>query len=458
MQHTNDDIDDLLRNAAESYPLKITGANWGGIAGRLSGEEGDGESEPAVVVPFTDTSKRYRKYLLAMLLIPVGLILAKYAGLIGSGNEGGQQLAQPQQTVKIEPKASETKPGTGNNVGLNKAAVVEPSGSNIGATAQKAAVITDKADNATSKILTNKKGAQFSMKVTNAGVAIGNVAGENKSQSNVPHLGDLPALQQKQEIAAANGNNNGNVAASAHPEIPTTEDVDGAAPKVKESVAATEPVATQAQPQGKTPTPLVHHNTRKGRFYIGAFVAPDYTTVKYQPGSKVGFNSGGVVGYTFMKNLSVEVGIAAGRKYYESSGKYFNSTESWLNSWGKVLNISGYASLTEFPINFKYDFKRSKDGNFFATAGVVSYIVHQENYNYVLDKNGVIYSRDKSPIVATNSLFANASVSAGYESSLGGLCNFRIEPYYRIPIKGIGIGGLPITSIGLNIGITKKFK
>jgi hypothetical protein len=205
------------------------------------------------------------------------------------------------------------------------------------------------------------------------------------------------------------------------------------------------------------PTPLVHANKPR-KFYIGAFVAPDYTTVKYQPGSKVGFTFGGIVGYSLSKNLSIEAGISVDRKYYTTDGKYFNPKISWLNSFGKVLELSGYAGLTEFPVSVKYDFKKNRDGNFFVTAGFISSIVHEENYTYTFNKNGVVYTRDKSTKISTNSMFNNASISLGYEGYLGNHVNFRLEPYYRVPIHGIGIGNLPMTNIGLNIGVIKKIR
>jgi hypothetical protein len=198
----------------------------------------------------------------------------------------------------------------------------------------------------------------------------------------------------------------------------------------------------------------VHH------FYAGVFVAPDYTTIKYQPGNKVGFDLGGLVGYTLSKSLSVELGISLDKKYYTTDGRYYKSTEKWFQNSGKLLTLSGYSSLTEFPLNLRYNFRQDKNkiGNFFISGGLVSYIVHSENYNYEFDKDGYIYYRDKSTKKSTSTMFANLNISAGYSSSLGNNVNFRIEPYYRIPINGIGLGGLPITSIGLNIGIVKKFK
>jgi hypothetical protein len=48
--------------------------------------------------------------------------------------------------------------------------------------------------------------------------------------------------------------------------------------------------------------------------------------------------------------------------------------------------------------------------------------------------------------------------SAGYEQYLGKLGSLRIEPYLRIPLAGMGTGNLPITSAGLNIGITRQFR
>src|SRR5580658_4978719 len=96
MPHINDDIDDLLRNAAENYPLKISGADWESVAGRIPEAEDVKKNAPVFALPFSQTNKRYR-YLLLLLLLPIALLTAKYAGLFGG--EGKAQEAIKKQTA-----------------------------------------------------------------------------------------------------------------------------------------------------------------------------------------------------------------------------------------------------------------------------------------------------------------------------------------------------------------------
>ena len=53
---------------------------------------------------------------------------------------------------------------------------------------------------------------------------------------------------------------------------------------------------------------------------------------------------------------------------------------------------------------------------------------------------------------------ADATMSAGYEHSVSGYLDFKIEPFLKIPLQGVGVGSLPVTSTGLQVGITRRLK
>src|SRR4030095_8942403 len=95
---------------------------------------------------------------------------------------------------------------------------------------------------------------------------------------------------------------------------------------------------------------------------------------------------------------------------------------------------------------------------FFAAAGTVSNIVHREQYNYEYEKNGQQIEGFKKYYKSAENLFSNIQLSAGYEKTIGAIGTVRVEPYYRIPLNGIGRSDLPVTSAGINIGLIKYFK
>lgn len=469
MQHTNDDIDELYRNAADNYPLKINGADWDSIAGRLAGGS---DNAPVPVLPFATQKpgKNYR-YLLLLLLLPAGFFAVKYAGKTGGGgNQTATQPAAKTSSVAATPTQPAATAPAAPTVSSNNSVV-----GNTPAAEVDNVKIAGNAGSTHPAVSVGKTGAKTMVVKTPAVISTASQpdAGNTTAiQTAVPPLNQLGAIN-KQNEATEKLNNlyttspsvTNNAPAQKAEEVVPNSSVNAVAPQptVKDELikhqAETSPAIAKTGEKGEGNVSEPVKKPTQKHLYVGAFVAPDYTTIKYQPGNKVGFDFGGLVGYTFTRNLSLEVGVSLDKKYYTSDGKYYNTAnQKWIENAGKLLTLSGYSSLTEFPINVKYSFKPGRDGNFFVSGGLVSYVVHEENYDYEFDKSGYIYHKDKSTKKGTTNAFANFNISAGYESSLGHGINFRVEPYYRIPVKGIGLGGLPITSVGLNIGIIKKIR
>lgn len=487
MQHINDDMDELYRHAAEDYPLKIEGADWESVAQRLNDKDDDGALPVALLRSMQGGSGKKYKYLLLLLLIPAALLIAKYSGHTGEGGSDANSASATAAKSSINTTETPAQPAAASpattapagNAAASKPVTKAPV-DNAAATDKPVAGNTT----ATSQATSGKNG-QMAIKqsVTKAvKPAVQNAA------KQVPGLADLHAVTQQQDMQQAMDklHANNNATAPQQPLQPVAENVAKAA-DAPLTPAATTSVTKESQPANEedgiaktkqndqpvaaatvTTAPDKPDNAdgpvtvkKPKRLYVGLYVAPDYTTVKYQPGNKVGFDFGGLLGYKITKSLSIEAGMSVDKKYYTSDGKYYNANyklQGWLENKGTLLNISGYSNLTSFPLTLKYDFKPGREGNFFVAGGLISYIVHEENYRYQFDKNRIIYTADRSTKISTTNMLANVSISAGYESALGNFCNFRIEPYYRVPVKGIGLGGLPITSMGINIGLTKKIK
>lgn len=481
MQHTNDDIDELYRNAADDYPLKIKGADWDSIAGRI-GRNNDAEA-PVVPIGARTSNKKYR-YLLLLLLLPAAFLAVKHTTVsTGTDNsavavrQSADKSNSPVANLPVQPVTISPSNELSSSDGSNHTPYPSGTTTKESATGTKgnAAIATTAYSNVTSKN-TGIKSMAVKTPVINMAEQPGNennVTNTLTPSAAVTPLSQSGIITKQKEVTdklnnqyptPASINSNSPIQLQAKQDVPNSNAVvsslqPGVKDKlIKPNTGRTASIAKgEGEGKGKINEP-VQKPLRK-HLYIGAFISPDYTTIKYQAGDKVGFNFGGLIGYKFTRDLSLEVGIAVDKKYYTSDGKYYNTAnQKWIESAGKLLNISGSSSLTEFPVNVVYSFKPGRDGNFFVSGGMVSYIVHEENYNYEFDKNGYIYNREKSTKKGTINAFANFNISAGYESSLGHGINFRVEPYYRIPIKGIGLGGLPITSVGLNIGIVKMIK
>ncbi len=55
--------------------------------------------------------------------------------------------------------------------------------------------------------------------------------------------------------------------------------------------------------------------------------------------------------------------------------------------------------------------------------------------------------------------FAGAlNFSVGYAHKIGKIYSLRLEPYIQLPLKGTGVGAMPVMSTGLSIGLTRPIR
>ncbi len=168
----------------------------------------------------------------------------------------------------------------------------------------------------------------------------------------------------------------------------------------------------------------------------------------------MGYSVGLMLGYKLNKHFSLEVAAIYANKKYYTDGKYFDKTGADIPSAVTLNHLDGGCQMFEFPLSVRYNLKKS----FFATAGLTSYLMKKESYDYSATAYGATYYNYKTYNNSGNYLFSNAQLSLGYDYKLSTKINIRIEPYIKIPVKNIGIGKMPITSTGLYLGITRNIK
>jgi hypothetical protein len=191
--------------------------------------------------------------------------------------------------------------------------------------------------------------------------------------------------------------------------------------------------------------------------YIGFLGGLSLNKVKDQQLRKPGFDIGVTAGYQFSDRMALETGIFLSRKHYFTEGKYFSMEKisASMPPEMKVMSIDGNSTIFEIPLKLKFDVCDKNKRTFFSSAGLSSYILTKEKNDYHTLMNGTnktVTSLYKN----SSSYFAGAlNVSLGYEHTIGNHNNkIRIEPYVQIPLKGIGMGALPVMSSGLHIGFT----
>jgi hypothetical protein len=409
MQLMNDDMDDLFRRAAENYPLNTNTADWNEIQKKLLAASNQPPPPP----------KKYNKSLWLLLL----LLPAMWIGVESISNRTHAPLTPG---VGTQEERKEQKISEGNYQSNNTATKIQQvsrykpvssyrikSGSNLTTTVTRPAY----------ELVSRTGGAVTTEPVTKS---------VNWFSAEIePAI--TPSLENDYELLRG--------------DIPVIS-----ADKINGLAETSEKNSVQLSgDQKKKSSKLAKH-----AFYAGVMVSPDISTVKSQRVNNLGSGIGLILGYEFNKHFNLESGILFDKKYYYSSGEYVNTKRIALPGYSKVKNVTGICKMIELPLDLKYNFTHRGKSYFSAGAGVSSYFMQKEIYDYTLGYYGWDEQRRSIYKKSSSDLLAVMSLSAGYNKSMGKNTNLIISPYLKIPLKGVGIGSLPITSAGVNIGITKK--
>lgn len=409
MQYPNNDMDELFRKAAEAYPLNTGAANWEKVQAALAGEEkkerpGKGNLRWIVVVmPFLFIGLHLNKALLTSRtkFTPAETITQSRVVTESKADPTGDKMTPRLVTTGFvsTPKPIQHKPDDKAVLRFQpfQPATVQtyqqPAGNNTVFDDETTALTPPLVEAALTPTSVGTAGVDHSL----AGSDLGERIKSNVSNDSL--LVDLPAPDTRK----------------------------------KET-----------------------DRSFKKRFYAGLVGGPDISTVKFQRFSNLGFQAGVLLGYALNDRLAVEVGALSSKKHYYSDGAHYKSDGYYAPSYAKLLAVDGNCRMIELPLALRYTVSRQKRGALFATAGVSSYIMQREDYNldYLYPSSGNIATHKHSYTDKDQYWLATLQLSFGYSTKLGSLGNLRLEPYYALPLKGMGHGRLPVSSFGLRFGIT----
>jgi len=193
--------------------------------------------------------------------------------------------------------------------------------------------------------------------------------------------------------------------------------------------------------------------------YLGVTSAIDYSRVKSSAKTQNGYAVGVIAGYSLSKRFAVETGLIINKRNYYSEGRYFDmeKVRDAMPSDMKIISLYTTSTVMEIPFKLKYNFARLRNSAFFVTSGMSSYLITSQKNDYNTMTNGVgerftsMYHKNEFLLPAV------VNMSVGYSHSLTSKLDIRAEPFLKIPLKGMGIGNLPVTSAGIQLGITRNF-
>ncbi len=206
---------------------------------------------------------------------------------------------------------------------------------------------------------------------------------------------------------------------------------------------------------------LDHSDAFFSRWSVGLVIAPDFTTVGQlneftQPGIDVGVT----VEYSVNQRLSITAGAILTRKLYNTSdiGEYNVPDGFWSASWVPE-EIFANCKVIDIPIDLRYRLIEGKRTSLFASAGVSSYLMLNERYDYDYgswQNNG---RQPEATVVSNenNHFFGVYNLSAIISRKIRQNISIEVEPFLKNSLGGVGWGQVKLKSTGMLLHVKYHF-
>jgi hypothetical protein len=230
------------------------------------------------------------------------------------------------------------------------------------------------------------------------------------------------------------------IAAVPKPETPMIPTIKETAKEEKK-----EPIKVQA-PKKK----LLSH------FAFSAITTPEFNTVRFKEKNNPTVGYGLELNYSLGNHFVASAGYFRGKKNYSTDRNGYIPPDGSVLTYVDTLNIYAQCKIIDIPIRVRYSFMGNANNSFFLSAGLSSYIMKQEKYDFKYFRQGMYIERQRTIDNQNDHLFSSLNLSFGYQHWYNKKWMLSISPYIKVPLKGIGIGKVNLTSVGTFIGVSYK--
>lgn len=251
--------------------------------------------------------------------------------------------------------------------------------------------------------------------VTEPGAVKTPASNKEASQDNILHL--LATLYPKEEQIPANIKGNGRI-------------------PVKQ---ATKPADEKTKEKKEVPS-------RKG-FSLTLTGGPVYNVAPSLQFGRFGVDGGLLLSYHVNNRWSFTTGAIYSQKPYGGTWKDYGVLKKWPpDPYHVVRKIDANCGVFDIPVNINYAFMNRPNYTLSATAGLSSYLMLKEKYNY---KYTMGSDKDYEFTNANQHYFAVLNLAFTYQFPLNKNMSLGIQPFAKIPFQPVGYGEVKLYSTGV---------
>jgi hypothetical protein len=214
-----------------------------------------------------------------------------------------------------------------------------------------------------------------------------------------------------------------------------------------------EPGKINALPKADQQNSISKESKKKpaNQFFISATAGPDASMAGTSSPGKMKLIAGAGVGFTIHDKVTLRSGFYTARKIYTATAEDYHASSEFYQYYPNFQKAEADCKVYEIPLSASYNFSRKNGHNLFASAGLSTYLMKRETYNfyYKYTATGPTVNRSYTLRNANNHILSVIDLSAGYQKKIGKNFSIMAEPYLKIPLTGIGFGNVKLNSGGI---------
>lgn len=186
------------------------------------------------------------------------------------------------------------------------------------------------------------------------------------------------------------------------------------------------------------------------KFAFNLSAGPGISFVGVNNTGKTTISYGAGISYYLGKRFTVRTGFYVSRKIYSAQPSDYHPPKGFWTYYTNLKGIDADCKVYEIPLNVLYYFKPVKKHNWFVSAGLASYLMKKEVYDYsYVNQSGQPQYSTSTINNKNKNLFSVISLSGGYKYNLSGHISLSAEPFIEIPSAGVGFGKINLNSGGI---------
>lgn len=213
------------------------------------------------------------------------------------------------------------------------------------------------------------------------------------------------------------------------------------APDTLAQPATPRPAADSTAPEKRPPVRPAY------RLVVGVLGAPAVSAVRTAQTARLSGDLGLTLEYRLTPRLRVRAGLIRSVKRYRAPSADYHVPAAW--QWFTAdYDVNANCRITEIPLDLRYDVLSRPTYTVFTSLGINSLLMRDERYSYDWLMNGQTFTKAAQVVNGSNHVLSVLNLSVGVERPLGSRWSVQAEPFWQLPLGGVGAGQVRLSSAG----------